>query len=243
MSESEPEEDSQDGETGGPGFPYEKLFYSERDKQEILDLPEIKREEILSERAQQVDSRNVDIALRRLATMREREGAAAADKKKKKRKASAEVEESQRKSSRQKTTRGGRKVGEPSDAIEAYKRQREQRGKRDEQRRREVAKKKDERSSSPDRASSDRDRRGSSEVEWDDGKRRGSPSRSKDKDEPPAEITDFQHAKIGRVGFGEVCFYPGFEDAITGCYARVNVGFNKDAGQDDYRMCLVKSRF
>ena len=238
MSESDSEGAQQDDESEGPVFPYEKYFYSEKDKEDILALPEIQREEILSERAQQVDRRNQDIALRRLLAMRGRNGTPVEKERKKRKTSAADLEESQRKSTRQKTTLGGRKVGEASDAIEAYKRQREQKGKREEQRRRDAAKKKDVRSPTGDRATPDRDERESSEVEWDEGRRR---TLSPAKDDVPADLKDFQRAKIGRVGFGQLCFYPGFEETVTGCYVRVNVGLNKNTGQDDYRMCLIKS--
>lgn len=199
-------------------------------------MPEIKREEVLSERAQQVDRRDQDIALRRLLASREREGSKSIDKKKRKVE-DADIEEGQRKSSRQKTTLGGRKVGESSDAIEAYKRQREQKGKRDELRRREpVPKKRDRRSSSRD-VSDD----AGSEVEWDDRKRRSSPD--KPKDDPPATLRDLNRARVGRSNFAQVCFYPGFEEAISKCYTRVCVGLHPETGQNEYRVCLIKSKF
>ncbi|KAL1958540.1 hypothetical protein VTO42DRAFT_4404 [Malbranchea cinnamomea] len=235
MSESDSEGSKPEEDLEGPVFPYEKLFYSEKDKEEILALPEIQREEILSERAQQVDRRNQDIALRRLLAMRERNGTPV--EKKKRKAAATDFEESQRKSTRQKTTLGGRRIGETSDAIEAYKRQREQKGKRDEQRRREAAKKKDDLISTPEGATPDREERSQSEVEWDEGKPRAS---SPPEDDTPADLKDFQRAKIGRMGFGQVCYYPRFGEVITGCYVRVNVGFNKNTGKDDYRMCMIK---
>lgn len=198
-----------------------------------MGMPEIQREQILSERAQQVDRHNQDLALRRLLASREREEARQA--KKNKRKASmASLEDGQRKSSRQKTTLGGRKVGEASDAIEAYKRQREQKGKRDEQRRRDPVK--DQRSRTKEDISDD-DAEGDSEVEWDDRDR----SPSLPKDDPPAELRDIQRTRVGRSNFAQVCFYPGFDDAISGCYARVNIGPNRDTGLNEYRLCLIKS--
>lgn len=96
--------------------------------------------------------------------------------KKSKRKASvADLEEGQRKSSRQKTTLGGRKVGEASEAIEAYKRQREKKGRRDELRRRDMAA--GEAAPVKDEAPSDKDAEGESEVEWDNRERSPSPPR------------------------------------------------------------------
>lgn len=237
MSESESDSSPPPDGDDGPIFPYEKMFYSAKDKEEIMALPEVKREEVLSERAQQVDRRDQDIALRRLLASREREETKALDKKKRKVE-DAEIEEGQRKSSRQKTTLGGRKVGESSDAIEAYKRQREQKGKRDEIRRREpVPKKRDRRSSSRDAVSDEV----GSEVEWDDRRRRSSPD--KPRDDPPATLRDINRAKVGRSNFAQVCFYPGFDAAITNCYARVCIGLHPESGQNEYRVCLIKSKF
>jgi RNA polymerase-associated protein RTF1 len=238
MSESDAASDSEgaseDAEEDRPIFPYEKLYYSAKDKEEIMALPEIQREQILSERAQEVDRRNQDLALRRLLASRERDEARRV--KKSKRKASvADLEEGQRKSSRQKTTLGGRKVGEASEAIEAYKRQREKKGRRDELRRRDMAA--GEAAPVKDEAPSDKDAEGESEVEWDNRERSPSPP----KDDPPADLRDIQRARVGRTNFAQVCFYPGFDEAISGCYARVNIGPNRDTGINEYRLCLIKS--
>ena len=238
MSQSDSGSDSEgsapnvDGE--GPIFPYDKLYYSSKDKSDIMSMPEIQREQILSERAQQVDRHNQDNALRRLLASREREEARQA-KKNKRKASSASLDDSQRKSSRQKTTLGGRKVGEASGAIEAYKRQREQKGRRDEGRHRNAVK------DHPSRAKggdiSDEDADGESEAEWDDRDRSPSPP----KDDPPAELRDIQRTRVGRSNFAQVCFYPGFDDAISGCYVRVNIGPNRDLGINEYRLCLIKS--
>ncbi|EAW11598.1 RNA polymerase-associated protein [Aspergillus clavatus NRRL 1] len=237
MSESEAASDSEGSSEGGdedrPIFPYEKLYYSAKDKEEIMAMPEIQREQILSERAQEVDRRNQDLALRRLLASRERDEARRV--KKSKRKASvADLEEGQRKSSRQKTTLGGRKVGEASEAIEAYKRQREKKGKRDELRRRETAT--GDQATPKDEGPSDKDADGESEVEWDNRER----SPSLPKDDPPAELRDIQRARVGRTNFAQVCFYPRFDECISGCYARVNIGPNRDSGNNEYRLCLIK---
>lgn len=233
MSESEAASDSEGSDAGvddeGPLYPYDKLYHSAQDKKDIMAMPEIQREQLLSERAQEVDRHNQDLALRRLLASREREEARKA--KKNKRKASAaSLDEGHRKSSRQKTTLGGRRVGEASEAIEAYKRQREQKGKRDELRRRDPMTK-DLKSRS---RVSDDDAEGDSEVEWDNRERSPTPP----KDDPPADIRDFQRVRIGRTNFAQVCFYPGFEAAMTGCYVRLNVGPNS-SGVNEYRLALV----
>lgn len=236
MSESEAASDSEGSEAGvedeGPIYRYDKLYHSAQDKKDIMAMPEIQREQLLSERAQEVDRHNQDLALRRLLASREKEEARKA--KKNKRKASAaSLDDGNRKSSRQKTTLGGRKVGEASEAIMAYKKQREQRGKRGEVRRKEPTTK-DNKSRS--RVSSD-DAEGDSEVEWDDRGRSPSPP----KDDPPAELRDIQRARVGRTNFAQVCFYPGFEETMLGCYVRLNVGPNP-SGVNEYRLCSIAGK-
>ncbi|KAJ5538326.1 hypothetical protein N7494_007805 [Penicillium frequentans] len=236
MSESDSEAGAGSDEEDRPIFPYDKLYYSSKEKQEIMGMPEIQREELLSERAQQVDRHNQDLALRRLLASREREEKRAAAKQAKRKAGSAGLDENQRKSSRQKTTLGGRKVGETSAAIDAYKRQREQKGKRDELRRRDPTSSR-RRSRTPGSDVYDEDGEAESDLELDD---RVGRSPSIPKDDPPAELRDINRARVGRTNFAQVCFYPGFEQAITGCYARVNIGPNNETGQNDYRLCLIE---
>ncbi|KAJ5530860.1 hypothetical protein N7527_004253 [Penicillium freii] len=235
MSESESEADnSDDNDEDRPIFPYDKLYYSAQDKKDIMAMPEIQREETLSERAQQVDRHNQDLALRRLLASRSREEARAA-KKAKRKAGSAGLDDNQRKSSRQKTTLGGRKVGETSGAIEAYKRQREQKGKRDELRRRDPTKSR-RRSRSMGSDVSDEDADAESDLELDD---RVGRSVSIPKDDPPAELREIRRAQVGRNNFAKVCFYPGFENAMIGCYARLSIGPHPDSGQNEYRLGLI----
>ncbi|KAL4926871.1 RNA polymerase-associated protein [Aspergillus undulatus] len=233
MSESEAPSDFEgsdaEAEDEGPLYPYERVYYSAQEKKEIMAMPEIQREQLLSERQAELDRYIQDAALRRLLASREKEEARR-EKKNKRKASAASLDEGNRKSSRQKTTLGGRKVGEASEAIEAYKRQREQKGKRDELRRREPTIK----DSNLKSRVSDEDADGESEVEWDDGERSPTPP----KDDPPAELQDIQRARVGRTGFAKVCFYPGFEAAMTGCYVRLNIGPNNQ-GINEYRLCMI----
>jgi RNA polymerase-associated protein RTF1 len=242
MEESDTDEPLRiDGD--GPIFPYDKLYYSSKDKQEIMALPEIQREQILSERSQQVDRHNQDVVLRRLLASREREHARSESKAKRKASA-AELEDGHRKSSRQKTTLGGRKVGEASDAIEAYKRQREQKGKRDEQRRRDADSRptRARSSSHEEGAYSDVDAEGDSELEYDNRADRSPSGPPPPKDDPPADFKDIQRARVGRSNFAQVCFHPTFAQSLTGCFSRVNIGPNEETGQNYYRVCIIKSK-
>lgn len=223
-----------------PMFPHEKLYYSAIDKSEIDALPEIKREEILADRASQLERHQQDLALRRLLATREKEEANSIEKKKRKAGA-AELEENQRKSSRQRTTLGGRRAGERNDAIEAYKKQRAEKGLRDEQRRRDAVARKELRGQgSPENGLSDADADGESEVEWNEAKNRRR-SVSPPADDPIAELADIQKAKVGRDNFAQVCYNPGFEDAITDCYTRICIGpSERNPGINEYRLARIK---
>ena len=238
MSESDSDGESPPAGDDGPIFPYEKLYFSAKDKAEIESLPEIRRESILAERTAQLERHDQDVTLRRLLAARAKEEAKASEKKKRKA-GVADLEENQRKSSRQRTKLGGGKVGEADSAIEAYKRQRAEKGARDEQRRKDAAARKELGvRASPDN-NSDADAEGESETEWDDKKyKRRTPTPPRD--EPIAELADIQRAKVGRDNFAQVCYYPGFEEAIKDCYVRVCLGPGRTPGVNEYRLCLIK---
>ncbi|RVX75436.1 hypothetical protein B0A52_00789 [Exophiala mesophila] len=235
MSQSDSEADFGPG-ADQPIFPYEKLYYSAKDKAEIEALPEIERETILATRSEQVEHHEQDLQLRRIVAARAREEAKNAAKKK--RKASvADLDENQRKSTRQRTKVGGGRAGEASSAIEAYKLQRAEKSLRDEQRKKGDSAR---RSASPRDNFSDADADGESDNDYED-RRYDRRSPTPPKDDPAAELGDIQRARVGRDNFAQVCYTPGFEDAITDCYARVCLGPNsRNPGVNDYRLCLIK---
>lgn len=216
-------------------YPLEGKFMNEADRAEIMAMPEIKREELLAERAQEVERDRQNRALRQLLSAREAE----TKKQEKKRKAeSADLDDSHRKTSRQRTKLGGGKVGETSTGIDSLKRARAE--KSDRQRRRDEDKERNkDRKSYGNDDYSDADADGDSEVEWDDNKAKAKRSPSY-KDAQPADLHDIERIRVGRSRFAMVCFYPGFDEAITGCFARISVGVDKETGQNVYRMALIK---
>ena len=236
MSESE-SDTSPNIDDGIVDYPLEGKFKSEKDRAEIMALSEVQRESILAERAQEHETKMQNEHLRRLV---KRVAKADTSSDGRKRKAdSVELEDRQRKSSRQKTTLGGRKVGETSGAIEAYKRQREEKTLRDEQRKRDGQERRDRKTRGPhEDGYSDADADGESEVEWDHAKAKQDDDRRR-REEQPAEMTDFQRVRIGRDNFAKVCFYPGFDDAIKNCYVRVNIGVNHATNEPIYRMAKI----
>ncbi|KAL6721366.1 RNA polymerase-associated protein rtf1 [Lecanora helva] len=234
MSESDSESiPARDAGSNGPLFPIDGKFHSEKDKQEIMSLSEVQREEILAERAVQEERRKQDTQLRQLLADRAKAESKSSDKKRK----ATNLDESPRKSSRQKTTLGGRKVGETSGAIEAYKRQREEKGLRDQQRRREGASKKDRRARSSSERFSSADAEGESEVEWDDGKNKVDEYQSRYAQQ--ADFHDVRRATLPRIALTDYCFHPGFADAVKDCYVRMAAKPKPNGGMG-YELMLIK---
>lgn len=239
MSESESDTSPAMGE-GGTDFPVEGKFKSEKDRSEIMALSEIQRESILAERAQQREREVQNEHLRRLVASKKKEAEAADSKKRKA--DTTDLEERQRKSSRQKTALGGRKAGETSGAIEAYKRQREEKVLRDEQRKRDGQERRDRKArGSLEEIYSDPDADGESEVDWSEVRQHVDDTRRRD--EQPADQRDFERVRIGRDNFAKVCFYPGFENAIKDCYVRVNIGQNHSTREPIYRMAKITGMY
>ncbi len=216
-------------------YPLEGKFMSQADKAEIMAMPEINREELLAERAQQVERDRQNRALRQLLHARE----AGQKKLDKKRKAgTADLEESHRKTSRQRTKLGGGRVGEASSGIDNLKRARA--AKDDRQRRRQEDRERHGDRNDHAGYSSDIDAEGESDLEWGEGKKgRASPS-PEVRDVLPADLRDIERIRVGRSRFAQVCFYPGFDEAISGCYARISIGVDQATGQNIYRMAVIK---
>ncbi len=237
MDESDSESDAGPAfEDEGDKYPLEGKFMNAADKEHIMSLPEINREELLADRAQEIERDRQNRALRQLLNARE------ADSKKqdKKRKAgAADLEEHQRKTSRQRTKLGGGRVGEANTGIDSLKRARAE--KNDRQRRRDEDKERNRDRRNP-RDESEQGR-SDSEVEWDDHKAKKRSKSPDYKDAEPATLVDIERVRVGRSRFAKVCFYPGFDEAITDCFVRISVGIDKDTGSNIYRMAQIKSTY
>lgn len=199
-------------EDEGPMYPVEGKFTSEQERRDILALPEIERETILAERAQEILKKQQDLQLKKALA-----SAQATANKHKRKAAAAELEDG-----------GLRRGAKKTSALDNYKAAREARGTDRTSRFDRAADRKDDRSPS---SASDRDADGESEVEWADTTAKG---------EAPADLKDFERCRIGRSNFAKVCFYPNFEDTIKGCFARVSIGINRDNGSNMYRMAQIK---
>ncbi|EAQ84652.1 hypothetical protein CHGG_08666 [Chaetomium globosum CBS 148.51] len=206
-------------------YPVEGLFKSHEERARIMSMREIEREQILAERREENERIRQNRMLRQLKVNQEKDS--------KKRKASAaDLEDAARKSARART-----KAGESSDKMDTLRRAREERSNRKEQRERENDRRRQRspsyrRSRSPDDHDSDND--------W----RRDSRQKSRTpepRETPPAELRDVERIRVGRSRFAEVCFYPGVEKALSGCFVRINIGPDPTTRQDVYRMAVIKS--
>ncbi|KAL6702906.1 RNA polymerase-associated protein rtf1 [Coniothyrium glycines] len=211
-SDSDRDDDLPDRTADVP-YPLEGKYMDEADKRRIMGLSQLEREEILGQRAEEMSKANFQAELARRAANLNND---------RKRKADSEEPDDAMHSSRRAKVQPRK-----NEKLEAYKREREQRG---QQRQRQDDRRNGRRrSSSADRdGASDVDADGESDVEWDD------PRPEKAREEQPATLRDLESVRVGRGFFAEVCFYPGFEEAMTGTFGRVGVG------QDQSRRTLYK---
>ncbi|KAI2640173.1 hypothetical protein GGS21DRAFT_505548 [Xylaria nigripes] len=245
MDESDSESDSlpvshtanhkmEEEEEVEPKYPFEGIYASEAEKDEISAMPELEREQLIAKRKEDNDRERQNILLRQLLHKQENNQSL------KKRKAgTADLEDGQRKTSRQRTKIGGSKVGETSAGIASLRRARAE--KSDRQRRRE-----EDRERTKGRVpirDSIHDDDVHSDAEWagNYGRKSSKSMTPEKRDAPLADMRDFERVRLSRSRFAEVCFYPGFDSAITGCYCRVAVGPNRDTGESEYQMGVIKS--
>lgn len=219
-------------------YPFEGMFASEQEKEDIMGMREVERESILAERLQEIERQRQNRLLRQLVSRDDK-------KPQKKRNAKdAELEDTQRKTSRQRTKLGGAKVGETSAGIESLKRARAEKSDRQrrfaEDRERNKDKHVNITRDSPDHQDGD------SDVEWaGDSRRRASKSRTPEiRDIPLADLRDIERVRLSRSRFAQICFYPGFEGALAGCFVRISIGPDPRSGDgaNIYRMALIKSK-
>ncbi|KAF2874440.1 hypothetical protein BDV95DRAFT_566188 [Massariosphaeria phaeospora] len=217
-SDSDRDDDEVPSKDSNVPYPLEGKYIDLKDKARIMGMSQLERETIIGNREEELNKLRFQAELaRRAATMQN-------DKKRKA--PSDEADESQRKSSRQKA--------KPKNSLEAYKRDREQRGqqqhRQDDQRsgRRRSSSSARSRRSRSRRGHSDLDADGESEVEYDERAKQAA------REEQPAALVHFESVRVSRAFFSQVCFYPGFEEAMAGSYARIGVG------QDSQKRTLYK---
>jgi RNA polymerase-associated protein RTF1 len=206
-------------------YPVDGLFISHAEKAEIMGMREVEREIKIAERREEIERMRQNRLLRHMVVSQD------SGKKRKAGDLDSEAAGGQRKTARVRAKAG----------IDSLRRAREERSNRMHQRELERDRRKGDRSPSYGRRSASRDSDADSDVEWATGKKGRSHSPEK-KETPPAELRDIERVRVGRSRFAEVCFYPGFDEAITGCFVRINIGPDASTGQDVYRMAVIKGK-
>lgn len=203
-------------------YPVDGLYVSQAEKAEITAMRDLEREQILAERRDLVERQRQNRLLRQMVTNFENE-----ERKQGKKKRSAdtaELEDGQRKPTKQRTGKGSETAMDTLRRAKAEK----QRRREDQERRR-------------DAFSPRRDLRDDDESDDDFGRPRSrTPEPEPEREVPPAELRDYDRVRLGRNEFAQVCFTPGFEPSITGCYIRIALGPHPDTGVEQYRLALIK---
>jgi RNA polymerase-associated protein RTF1 len=215
-------------------YPVDGLFISHAEKSEIMSMREIEREQKIAERREEIERIRQNRMLRQLVDNQQ-------DNKKRKA-AAADLDDLSRGKTSRARTKGDHR-DEPTSKIDSLRKAREERKDRIQQRELENDRRSKRRSPSYRRSAS-RDSGDASDVEWADNKKHRSRTPER-KETPEAELRDVERIRVGRTRFAEVCFYPGFEEAITGCYVRINIGPDRDnpGAGDVYRMAVIKGEW
>lgn len=217
-SDSDAEPQRSGDADGDEKYPVEGKYISHAEKAEIMALPELEREQILADRMTEIDHQRQNRLLRQLVKNEERK-----EVKKKRSAGAAELEDASRKTTRQRTGKG-------ETAIDALRRARAEKQKR----REDAGRRRD--SYSPRRESPEGDQ---SDDDFGRAESR-TPEAEAERDLPPAELRDYERVRLGRNEFAQVCFTPGFESAITGCFIRIALGPHPETGIEQYRMASIK---
>ncbi|KAI5462566.1 hypothetical protein BGZ63DRAFT_354274 [Mariannaea sp. PMI_226] len=204
-------------------YPVDGMYVSQAEKEEIMAMREVEREQIIADRLSEIERQRQNRLLRQMVSNVENE-----ERKQVKKKRSADtadLEDGDRRASRQRTS------GKGESAMDSLRRARAEKARRreDHERRKDGY--------SP----RGRDSREPEDSEDEFGRRRSrSPADEAPRDEPPAELRDYERVRLGRNEFAQVCLTPGFEAAITGCYIRIALGPHPETGIEQYRMAAIK---
>lgn len=219
----QPESEEEDAEANP--YPLEGKYVDEADRQRLLELPEIEREDILAERQEEMqriqDKRNLDQMLKAQSGRGDDTVSKAAKR-----------QHAQRGATKEKT----RKL----DELKAKRRA------KDEKKRTRGSSPKREMSSSPvDMEMSDEEEEDGqiSKYEEQEEKERklydryDKPKTDKDPEEP-ATLEALERCRVSRDMIARYCMAPWFEEFLKGAWVRFLIG-NEEDGQAVYRICEV----
>lgn len=227
------DEDEDEVELINP-YPLEGKYRDAEDRENLLSMDEIQREQTLFDRSQEMESYNEKKYLQQRM---------------KQQRASAEGAKSTttRSSARSKLVKETAK-GSKLDKLSELRKQREQKSRR-EQKRKDYDDYEDDEEEDDDDDDGDDDRIVDDDEEddygygdYDDKVSWGSGASSKVRSRRSNERATFEsigQVKVGRTMLHRFCYYSEFNESIIDCYARINVGTDKRTRKPMYRMVQI----
>ncbi|KAG0703565.1 hypothetical protein DFH29DRAFT_916098 [Suillus ampliporus] len=219
--DSEPEGEPESEEESEVKYPLEGKYIDESDRERLLSMPEIEREEILAGRQEE---------LMRIQDKRKLHEMLQAQ--------SGDPESVSKAAKRQRTTRGATK--EKSRTLDELKARRKA---KDDKKRTKTHSPKRDRSSSPndmDMSSGEEEDGQITRYEEEEEKDRKLFSRQPDPADEPSSLEDLMKCRLTRDKLAKHCMAPWFEDYVKGGWVRYLVG-QDDAGQPAYRICEIQN--
>lgn len=229
--DDEDEEEEEEEELTNP-YPLEGKYKDEDDREELLDLDEMEREQILFERSQEMEKYNErKYLLQRMKQQKQTE-------KLKQR----QLEGKKTRSSNRTKTATSAKTSK-LDKLSELRKQREQKTSRSRRRDEDFSGEEEEEDEDEDDEGLEEeeddgleDDYEEGEVVWGSGKTK---SKFKTKSYEIAKYEDIMKIKIGRSILHKYCFYSDFNDTIIDTYGKINLGVDKRTKRPIYRMVQI----
>lgn len=228
------EDDAEEEDTLVNPYPLEGKYKDEEDRENLLQMDEIQREQTLFDRTQEMESYNEKKYLQQRLKLQ---------------KAQAEGSEVKktRTSARSKIVKSTSKSNK-LDKLSELRKQRDQKSRRESKRKdyddyeEEEDEDEDEDDEEGELDEDEEDEYGYNDFEdkvvWGSGASSSRSSRVKRSTER-AKFEDISKIKVGRSMLHRFCFYSNFSEAVIDCYARINVGVDKRTRRPIYRMVQI----
>ncbi|KAG2095677.1 uncharacterized protein F5147DRAFT_717768 [Suillus discolor] len=219
--DSDAEDGPESEEESDVKFPLEGKYIDESDRERLLSMPEIEREEILAGRQEE---------LMRIQDKRKLHEMLQAQ--------SGDPESISKAAKRQRTSRGATK--EKSRTLDELKARRKA---KDEKKRTKTHSPKRDRSSSPndmDMSSGEEEDGQITRYEEEEEKDRKLFSRQPDPADEPSSLEDLMGCRLTRDQLAKYCMAPWFEDYVKGGWVRYLVG-QDEKDQPQYRICEIQN--
>lgn len=203
------EEEEEEEELTNP-YPLEGKYKDEEDRERLLDMDEIEREQTLFERSQEMDRYNEKIYLRQ--RLKQAQG----------------TEKKTRTSSRQ-AAQGGR--SSKLDKLSELRKQRERKSRKAA----DDYESEEEEEEEEEEIEDDEEAYGEDEVVWGSGKSKYRP-RSFEK----ASAAHINKIKIGRSFLSKYLYYRNFGESVSKAFGRINVGMDRRTRRPMYRVVQIE---